>query len=177
MIQSKVVIPLKRFLLIEQCPAAWKDMDLYVFRDETVAFYVGQSHLAFLRVWRHLKGGFHGHSIVGRFVWCNWPKSMKFTIELLSSQSEEFSRAGDDLNGAEKQLIELWSPCFNVAQNTLPAPVPDCYLPANARFRHRQSLNKLIREAERVVRSEDAAVWTQWADGQVDPAKAQAPED
>jgi hypothetical protein len=162
--ESKVVMPLKRFLLIEQCPTAWKEMDLYVFRDENVAFYVGQSQLAFLRVWKHLKSGFHGHSLVGRFVWCNWPKSMKFTIELLSSHSEEFSLLGHDLDSAEKQLIERWSPCFNVAQNTLPTPLPDSYLPANARFRRRQSLNRLIHEAERVVRSEESTTWAQWTD-------------
>jgi len=158
---SKVTIPLKRFLLIEQCPTAWKEMDLYVFRDETVAFYVGQSHLAFSRVWEHLLNGFHGHSIIGRFVWCNWPKSMKFSIELLSSQFEEFNGVGNDLDSAERQLIQLWSPCFNVSLNTLPTPVPDSYLPVNARLRCSRSLNKLVHEAERVVRSEDTEIWAQ----------------
>ena len=43
---QKVVISLKRFLLIQQCPADWKGLDLYLFRDEAVVFYVGQSHLA-----------------------------------------------------------------------------------------------------------------------------------
>jgi hypothetical protein len=81
---QKIVISLKRFLLIEGCPADWKSLDLYLFRDEEVVFYAGQSHLAFARVWEHLLSGFKGHSIMGRFVWCNWPKSMSFTIELLS---------------------------------------------------------------------------------------------
>ena len=67
---SKIEIPLKRFLLIEQCPMAWKEMDLYLFQDETVVFYVGQSRLAFSRVWDHLLSGFHGHSRVGRFISC-----------------------------------------------------------------------------------------------------------
>lgn len=44
----KVVISLKRFLLMEQCPADWKGLDLYLFRDETVVFYVGQSNLTLL---------------------------------------------------------------------------------------------------------------------------------
>ena len=43
---QKVAISLKRFLLIEQCPAEWKGLDLYLFRDEAVVFYVGQSHPA-----------------------------------------------------------------------------------------------------------------------------------
>ncbi|MCB0119631.1 MAG: hypothetical protein KDD72_11420, partial [Anaerolineales bacterium] len=98
MTEQNVSISLKRFLLIEQCPAAWKNLDLYLFRDENVAFYVGQSHLAFARVWEHLLSGFKGHPIVGRFIWCNWPKSMNFTIELMSSQSEQFKSVENDLN-------------------------------------------------------------------------------
>jgi hypothetical protein len=159
--EPKVAIPLKHFLLINQCPPAWKNMDLYVFRDETVAFYVGQSHFAFYRVWEHLINGFHGHSIVGRFIWCNWPASMKFTIELLSSHFEQFNSVGNDLNLAERQLIQLWSPCFNVSQNIIPTPLPQAYRPVNAKFRYRRSLNQLIREAERAVRAEETKNWIQ----------------
>lgn len=158
---SKVTIPLKRFLLIERCPTAWEEMDLYVFRDESVVFYVGQSQLAFSRVWEHLINGFHGHSIIGRFVWCNWPKSMKFTIELLSSQFEEFNIVGNRLDSAEKQLIQFWSPCFNVSQNNVPTRLPDYYRPVSAKLRCSRSLNKLIHEVERVVRAEDTEIWIQ----------------
>ena len=80
MIADKIIVPLKRFLLIAECPSAWKKFDLYLFRDEEVVFYIGQSHLAFERVWEHLLNGFKGHSIVGRFIWCNWPRSMSFTV-------------------------------------------------------------------------------------------------
>ena len=155
----EIAISLKRFLLIEQCPTAWKEMDLYVFRDEAVVFYVGQSQLAFSRVWDHLKSGFHGHSIIGRFVWCNWPSSMKFTIELLNSQSEQFDAVGNELSVAERLLIQRWSPCFNVSQNSQPTPVPDSYLPPNAPFRRRRSLNMLIHEAERAVKADDTKLW------------------
>jgi hypothetical protein len=161
MTDPKIAISLKRFLLIEQCPADWKAFDLYLFRDEEVVFYVGQSYLAFARVWEHLLGGFHGHSIVGRFVWCNWPKSMKFTIELSSSQSAQFTAVGNDLNAAERLLIQQWSPCFNISLNSQPTPVPGLYLPPNARFRRNYSLNKLIHEAERAVRAEDNQLWLQ----------------
>lgn len=154
-------ISLKRFLLIEQCPADWKGLDLYLFRDDAVVFYVGQSYLAFARVWEHLIGGFKGHSIVGRFIWCNWPSSMKFTIELSSSQDELFRVVGNDLNAAERQLIQRWSPCFNVSQNSQPTPLPRHYLPPNARLRCSRSLNKLIHQAERRVRAEDAERWIQ----------------
>ena len=156
---SKVTIPLKRFLLIEQCPTAWQEMDLYVFRDEAVAFYIGQSHLAFSRVWEHLLNGFKGHSIMGRFVWCNWPTSMKFTIELLNSQSEQFNIVGNDVNAAERLLIQRWSPCFNLSQNNQPTPLPNSYLPPNAPFRRRRSLNMLIHEAERAVKADDMKLW------------------
>ncbi len=161
MIDQKITMPLKRFLLMENCPADWKDLDLYLFRDETVAFYVGQSHLAFARVWEHLLGGFKGHSIIGRFVWCNWPTSMNFTIELLSSQFKQFDIGGNDLNAAERSLIQQWSPCFNVSQNSQPTPLPQTYLPPNAPFRRRRSLNMLLHEAERAVQAEDTQLWMQ----------------
>jgi hypothetical protein len=155
----KVSISLKRFLLIEQCPAAWKGLDLYLFRDEAVVFYVGQSHLAFARVWEHLLGGFKGHSMMGRFVWCNWPISMKFTIELLSSQLEQFRILGNDVTAAERCLIQQWSPCFNISQNSQPTPVPSMYLPPNAGLRCSRSLNKLIHQAEHAVKAEDNQLW------------------
>jgi len=156
---QKVTLSLKRFLLIEQCPEAWKTLDLYIFRDEAVVFYVGQSHLAFSRVWEHLTGGFRGHSIMGRFIWCNWPKSMRFTIELLSSQSEEFNSVANDLNAAEQLLIQRESPCFNRVYNGQPTPLPPTYLPPNAPLRCSRSLTKLRREAERAVKVEDNQLW------------------
>jgi hypothetical protein len=159
MTDSKISISLKRFLLIEECPVDWKTLDLYLFRDEEVAFYVGQSQLAFARVWEHLLGGFHGHSIMGRFVWCNWPRSMRFTIELMSSKSEQFNAVGNDLNAAERSLIEQLSPCFNVSLNSQPTPVPSSYQPPNAKFRCSHSLNKLRHEAERAVKAEDNQLW------------------
>lgn len=155
----KVAIPLKQFLLIDQCPEAWQSLDLYIFRDEITVFYVGQSHLAFARVWEHLLGGFKGHSITGRFVWVNWPKSMNFTIELLSSKFEQFNSVSHDLNAAEQLLIQRWAPCFNVSLNPQPTAVPPTYLPPNARFRRRRSLKQLIREAERAVKAEDNLLW------------------
>jgi hypothetical protein len=163
---EKVVIPLKRFLLVEQCPADWKDFDLYLFRDETVVFYVGQSYLAFARVWKHLLGGFRGHSLVGRFIWVNWPQSMNFTLELLSSQSEQFAGVGQDLNAAERELIQQWTPCFNLALNQAPTSVPQHYRPPNADLRCSRSLNKLYHEAERAVKTEETKMWMHEIDKQ-----------
>lgn len=156
---ENIAIPLKRFLLVQQCPASWKGLDLYLFRDKSVAFYAGQSHLAFERVWEHLLKGFKGHSIVGRFIWCNWPRSMGFTIEMLSSRSERFEEVKNDLNVAERLLIQQWSPCFNISQNGQPTLLPDSYLPPNAPFRRRRSLSMLIHEAERAVRADDTKLW------------------
>jgi hypothetical protein len=77
-----VAIPLQRFLLTEQCPPEWRLFDLYLFRDAQAMFYVGQSHMAFVRVWEHIIQGFKGRSVVGRFILSNWPVSMKFMVEL-----------------------------------------------------------------------------------------------
>ncbi len=158
---ENIIIPLKRFILVEreQCPADWKDFDLYLFRDEEVVFYVGQSQLAFVRVWEHLLSGFKGHSIMGRFVWVNWPRSMSFRIELLSSKSSQFEEVGNDLNASERMLIQRYTPCFNVSLNDQPTALPASYLPANAPFRRRRSLNALIHEAERAVKAEDTKLW------------------
>lgn len=157
-----IALPLKRFILTdhERCPPEWRHLDLYLFRDEEVVFYVGQSQLAYKRVWNHLLGGFHGHSMIGRFMWANWPASMKFTIELMSSQSEEFAAIRHDLSAAERALIERWCPCFNVSLNSRPAPMPVRYRPANARLQC-GGLNKLIHQAERVVKVDDAKLLIQ----------------
>ena len=159
--QNIITIPLKRFLLIGECPPEWKNFDLYLFREGEVAFYVGQSQLALARVWEHLLSGFKGHSIVGRFVWVNWPRSMSFTTELLSSKSEQFGVVGNDLSASERMLIQRWSPCFNVSLNNQPTPLPTSYLPPNAPFRRRRSLNALLHDAERAVKADDAKLWLQ----------------
>ncbi|MAT96036.1 MAG: hypothetical protein CL608_02640 [Anaerolineaceae bacterium] len=155
----KVTLPLKRFLLIEQCPEAWKGLDLYIFRDDAIVFYIGQSHLAFARVWDHLLSGFKGYSIVGRFMWVNWPKSMNFTIELLSAQDAQFSHVRNELDAAEQWLIRQHQSCFNVSHNPEATAVPPTYLPPNAKFRRRASLRQLISEAERAVKAEDNLLW------------------
>ncbi|MBK8905844.1 MAG: hypothetical protein IPM53_31975 [Anaerolineaceae bacterium] len=159
--EPAVALPLKRFLLIEHCPEAWRGLDLYLFRDDSVYFYVGQSHLAFARVWEHLFGGFKGNSIMGRFVWANWPRSMNFTIELLSSQAARFRSVAHDLNTAEQLLIQQGAPCFNVSFNPQPTAVPSTYLPPNASLRRRRSFKQLLREAERAVQAEDnQRIWS-----------------
>jgi hypothetical protein len=164
---ENIVVPLKRFILIEHCPVEWKTLDLYLFRAENTAFYVGQSQLAFARVWEHLLGGFHGHSIVGRFVWVNWPASMNFSIELLSSQSELFHALENNLDAAERALIQRWRPCFNVSLNQEPTPLPKAYLPPNAKPRFMRSLNKMHHEAKRSIQAEEKKLWMQEIDDMV----------
>ena len=157
---ATISLSLKRFLLIEECPPDWRELDLYLFRDENVVFYVGQSHLAFARVWEHLLGGFHGHSLVGRFVWCNWPVSMNFAIELLSSGATPFDAVENKLS-AERELIQRWSPCFNRSGNSQPAAVPQQYLPFNAKLRCSRSLKRLVYQAQRAVQLEERTRWIQ----------------
>lgn len=159
MVDPKVIVPLKRFLLIEQCPETWQELDLYLFRDEEVVFYVGQSQLAFARVWEHLLGGFKGHSITGRFIWVNWPRSMNFTVELLHSQHDSFGHLHHDRDAAEQWLIRQHTPCFNVVHNMGGTAVPLTYRAPNAPFRRRISLRRLLLEAERAVKAEDNILW------------------
>jgi hypothetical protein len=151
---AQVTVPLKKFLTLLDCPPEWRRHDLYLFRDDEVVFYVGQSYHAFERVWEHLRGAFKGRSVVGRFVLCNWPRALKFTVELMSSQSARFEALGNDLDAAERYLIQQFSPCFNEALNDDPTPLPASYSPPHAPVRHPRSLKRMMREAEYAVRAE-----------------------
>jgi hypothetical protein len=150
-----VSIPLKVFLLTEQhCPPDWRPFDLYLFRDAEVVFYIGQSYVAFDRVWRHILDGYKGRSVVGRFLLCNWPASMRVTVELHSSRAEPFADIGHDLNAAERRLIERYCPCFNVTLNSQPTPLPARYAPPGQRITAPRSLTRLINEASMAVRAD-----------------------
>ncbi|HRQ40573.1 MAG TPA: hypothetical protein PLD25_21880 [Chloroflexota bacterium] len=155
----EIRLPIKRFLLIEQCPADWRMLDLYLFRDDDIVFYVGQSGLAFTRVWEHLRNGFRGRSLVGRFIWCNWPRSLNYQIELMSSRAHRFADLHYNLNASEAALIQQWSPCFNEALNYRPTPLPTHYAAPNARLRCSRNLRQLTREAERAVKMEERQRW------------------
>jgi len=159
MAEQNLVLTLKRFLTVAACPSDWRAFDLYLFRDDEMVFYVGQSYLAYDRVWQHIRDGYKARSLVGRFVLCNWPKSMNFTIELWSSQADRFAAVDHDLNAAERWLIEQYAPCFNAALNQRPTPPPDRYAPPNAPLRCSRSLNKLIHEAERAVHAGERKAW------------------
>jgi hypothetical protein len=164
-----VTISVKEFLLTEQrCSSDWRPFDLYLFRDEEVVFYVGQSYLAFDRVWRHILDGYKGRSVVGRFILCNWPASMRFTIELLSSRAERFADLDHDLSAAERRLIEQYSPCFNVTLNAQPTPLPAPYAPPGQRITCPRSLTKLINQASITVQADHRRRWLQ-ADAPCDP--------
>ncbi len=157
---TRIVVPVKRFMLIEQCPSTWQYLDLYVFRDRELVFYAGQSQLAFDRVWQHLRDGFKGRSVVGRFILCNWPASLNFQIELTSSQAKRFVSVDHDLDLAERELIREMAPCFNDALNTQPTPLPKRYVGLDAPLRCSRSLKKLIYEAQRAVKAEERQRWT-----------------
>ncbi len=135
-----ITVSLRQFLALTICPPRWKAYNLYLFRDDQVTFYVGQSYCAFDRVWEHLKGGPKGHSTVGRFILVNWPRSGDFTIELMRSPSER-------LDDAEQALIEELHPCFNVALNGQPTVLPAGYLPMNAPIKYLKNLRRMMREA------------------------------
>ncbi len=157
-----VRVRVKQFILLEECPEEWKRLDLYVIRDESLVFYVGQSYCAFERVWDHIKNGYKWRSDVGRFILCNWPRSMNYEIELLSSTSPEFAAVGNDLLRAEELLIKRYKPCFNISQNNEPSPIPEMYLPPSSEIRCSRSLRRLQYQAEQSIRNDQRK---QWLDG------------
>ena len=156
---SSIKLKVKQFILLEECPEEWKKLDLYVIRDESVVFYVGQSYVAFGRVWEHIKNGYKWRSDVGRFILCNWPRSMNYEIELLSSSSPEFTPVDHDLLRAEEMLIKLYKPCFNVSQNDSPSQIPDVYLPPSSTIRCSRSLRRLQYQAEQAIRNDQKKKW------------------
>jgi hypothetical protein len=152
-------LKLKQFILLEECPDEWKKFDLYVIRDENSVFYVGQSYLAFHRVWDHIRNGYKWRSDVGRFILCNWPKSMNYEIELLSSGSQEFDVVDHDLLRAEAMLIKMYKPCFNISLNNAPTPIPEVYLPPSSVIRCSRSLKRLQYQAEQAIRNDEKKRW------------------
>ena len=123
------------------------------------SFYVGQSYVAFERVWEHLRNGYKGRSMIGRFILCNWPASLKFVIELMISQSARFASVGHDMDAAERLLIQNLSPCFSETLNSRPTPLPSHYALPNTKPICSPSLNKLIRQAERTVHADEKRLW------------------
>lgn len=156
---SRVAIPLARFLLTNHCPPQWKRLDLYLFRDSHNVFYVGQSYCAYSRVWEHLMSGFKGHSIMGHFIWCNWPAAMHFTVELMDSQDAEFACVNHELDAAERLLIHRYAPVFNISLNEEPRPVPEGYRPVNGPLTCPRSWSRIIHEAERMAKAQEEREW------------------
>jgi hypothetical protein len=158
---DRVTISLKELLQIEHCPRPWHGLDLYVVRDRPVVFYVGQSYVAFDRVWSHFYDGFKARSLLGRLILCNWPASMHWTVDLLSSRLERFAAVGHRLDACERLLIEELAPCLNEALNPRPTPLPAAYRPPTARPTCPRSPTKLIREAEYALKAERRRAWLQ----------------
>ena len=156
---GQVTVTLKELLQIEYCPRAWRTLDLYLVRDGPVVFYVGQSYVAFDRVWSHFYGGFKARSLLGRLILCNWPASMHWTVELLSSRLERFAAVGRQLEAAERLLIQDLAPCLNEALNRQPTPLPEVYRPPTATPTCPRSPNKLIREAAYALKAEQRREW------------------
>jgi hypothetical protein len=154
-------IKIKQFLLLDECPPEWRAMDLYLFREGETVFYVGQSYLAFDRVWEHIRNGYKARSDAGRFILCNWPKSLNFEIELLSSKSAEFAALGHDLGLAEERLIRHYKPCLNGTLNDEPAALPAGYRPVSSAIRCPRSPAGLKFQAALAVKQEEKLKWVE----------------
>ena len=145
------VLPLMHLLTITTCPEPWIQHDLYLIHDGTTVFYVGQSGCAFTRVWRHLQDGFKGRSLVGKFVRVNWPRSHRFTVELMPSRTVSTDDAMCDnatRDRAEQELIGALQPCFNETHNARPTPVPPGYKSPQATVSRPRHIKTMMREAE-----------------------------
>ncbi len=154
-----VSLPFKEFLQIELCPPDWRRFNLYLIRDEEVVFYVGQSYVAFQRVWNHFYAGFKGRSLIGRFLVCNWPVSMRFTVIFLSSKDARFEAVEHDLNRCEEQLIQQYAPCLNTAMNPQPTPLPERYYSPYTSLKFYRHPRKCIQQAAQAIEAERKRAW------------------
>lgn len=154
---SSVALPVMQFLTLTTCPAEWIHHDLYVFRDESVAFYVGQSDCAFARVWTHLQDGFKGRSLVGKFIRNNWPRAMRFTIDLVRADSCVFQPVQHHRDAAERILITALRPCFNDTHNAKPNALPVHYVAPQETVAYPRNMGKMMREADHAFRREQSA--------------------
>ena len=142
-----VALPLRQFLLVEKCPYEWQRLDLYLLRDEETVFYVGQSLSAFARVWDHFYAGFKARSVMGRFIVCNWPVSMRFTLQMYDARDPLFAAQAHDLDLAEQALIQRHQPCLNTTHNPNPTPLPPHYLHPLTPMRMRLYPKRCIQQA------------------------------
>jgi hypothetical protein len=150
-----IALTFMEFLVLEACPPAWLGLDLYIFRDDEVVFYVGQSERAYERAWNHVIDGYKGRSVIGRFLLCNWPLSLHIIVEFYSARHALFAQVGHSLDAAEKLLIEQGQPCFNVAANPTPTPLPTRYQPPSAPPQHLRRLATLKSIARAYLRAEN----------------------
>lgn len=160
---SAVSILFRRFLVLAACPPEWARLDLYLIRDGELAFYAGQSECAYDRLWEHIRGGVHGHSIPGRFLLANWPRSGSFLVDLFSSSDPAFAGVGNNRSAAERVLIETWAPCFNLTLNAQPHPLPEQYRPVNAPLKRLVSYKRMLREAKMAARRDAGLI--AWGEG------------
>ena len=134
-------------------------MNLYLIRDEDTVFYVGQSYVAFHRVWEHFYAGFKGRSLVGRFIICNWPASMRFTVDLMSSKSARFGLVENDRFRSEQLLIQQYAPCLNTVMNPQPTPIPSQYASPYTSLKFRHHPKKFIHQAAQVLQAAQKKTW------------------
>ena len=156
---THIITTVKEFIVLEQCPITWRGMDLYLLRDDVRVFYIGQSSLAYNRIWQHFIDGYKGRSTIGRFISCNWRASMYFIIELFSSMMPYFQKFRNNPNEIERYLIELTCPCFNIAMNKHPTVLPENYIHPDQPIKNIPGLKKMIREAGYFLKAERRKSW------------------
>jgi predicted GIY-YIG superfamily endonuclease len=108
---------------------------IYVVRDGTLVFYVGQSRRDVItRFWEHL----HAPSHLGRLIAVNKPNSLQWMVDFYAlADCEQFVRQKSlfamqewqhfDMDMAEQALIQAMRPVLNRDFNEKPTPLPAHY--------------------------------------------------
>ncbi len=105
---------------------------IYLFREDAIVFYVGQSRQPLTRFMEHLGQTWQADaSEVGTLILEQAPHSGTWTYELWTledcAQYLEPGLVAGDVDDAETALIRHFHPCFNVRYNLNPTPLPERY--------------------------------------------------
>ncbi len=128
---------------------------IYVFRDDEVVFYVGQTQMAgAARAYEHWCGGFRANDRLQEFLRAALDDGLDVAVEFWSvddCKAIDIEAEIYDAEDAEQLLIDLHCPIFNTAgMSKNPAETPTKYIGYHAMLQERQerirvAINRLER--------------------------------
>jgi hypothetical protein len=117
---------------------------LFVVREGSTVFWVGEASNVRRRVGEHL-GGYP--SALGKLILGNVPSSFDWIFEIWTlADCKPYLPTGTALNveTGKRALVAHYQPCLNVADNLRPTPLPARYQPARSDTPSRDEIFALL---------------------------------